>query len=54
VVQRDIWEGYLEEAEHLRHSDDIKKIYAKSKEIIERVFADGKEKYGMRWTPYEV
>jgi len=31
-------------------SDDIKKNYAKPKEVIERVFADAKEKHGMRWT----
>ncbi len=40
----------MEEAEHLRHSYDIKQIYAKRKETIERVFADAKEKHGMRWT----
>ena len=27
-----------------------KNIYAKRKETIERVFADAKEKHGMRWT----
>ncbi len=27
-----------------------KDIYAKRKETIERVFADAKEKHGMRWT----
>lgn len=27
-----------------------KKIYAQRKETIERVFADAKEKHGMRWT----
>jgi hypothetical protein len=30
---------------------EIKQIYAKRKETIERVFADAKEKHGMRWTP---
>jgi hypothetical protein len=40
----------LEEAEHLRHSYESKEINAKGKETIERVFADAKEKHGMRWT----
>ena len=50
LIQRHIWEAYLEESEHLRHSFEIKEIYAKRKETIERVFADAKEKHGMRWT----
>ncbi len=50
LIQRHIWGGYVEEADHLRHSYDIKQIYAKRKETIERVFADAKEKHGMRWT----
>ena len=50
LVQRHIWETYVEEAEHLRHTTEIKQIYAKRKETIERVFADAKEKHGMRWT----
>lgn len=50
VITRHIWQEYLEEAEHLRHHEDVKQIYAKRKETIERVFADAKEKHGMRWT----
>ena len=50
LVQHHIWETYVEEAEHLRHTTEIKQIYAKRKETIERVFADAKEKHGMRWT----
>ncbi|MFE5278602.1 transposase [Bacillus cereus] len=50
LIQRHIWEAYIEEAEHLRHHGEIKQIYAKRKEMIERVFADAKEKHGMRWT----
>ncbi len=34
--------SYVEETEHLRHHFEIKEIYAKSKETIERVFADAK------------
>ncbi|MEK4010761.1 transposase [Peribacillus sp. FSL M8-0224] len=34
----------------LRHHQNIKPIYAKRKETVERIFADAKEKHGMRWT----
>ena len=40
---RHIWEKDREEAEHVRHTDEWKKIQPKRKETIERVFADGKE-----------
>ena len=50
LIQRPIWADYLEEVEHLRHHQEVKSIYAKRKETIERVFADAKEKHGMRWT----
>jgi IS5 family transposase len=50
LIQRHIWEAFLEEAEHLRHTYEMKQIYARRKETIERVFADAKEKHGMRWT----
>ncbi|WP_415639188.1 transposase, partial [Paenibacillus larvae] len=33
-----------------RHTEENKRIYAERKETIERVFADLKEKHGMRWT----
>jgi hypothetical protein len=50
LIQRHVWEEYVEEADHLRHQDEVKEIYARRKETIERVFADAKEKHGMRWT----
>ncbi|MCM3025146.1 IS1182 family transposase [Heyndrickxia ginsengihumi] len=50
LIQRHIWENYIEEAEHFRHTSKVKEIYARRKETIERVFADAKEKHGMRWT----
>ncbi len=40
----------VEEADDLRQHEDVKPIYAKRKETIERVFSDGKEKHGMRLT----
>ena len=50
LIQRHVWEEYVEEADHLRHHEDVQPIYKKRKETIERVFADAKEKHGMRWT----
>jgi hypothetical protein len=34
----------VEEEEHLRHKQEVKEIYVKRKETIERVLADAKEK----------
>ena len=50
MIQRHIWQDYLDVAEDLRHNYEMKEIYGKRKETIERVFADAKEKHGMRWT----
>jgi transposase len=50
AVQRHVWEGYVEEADRLRLTPEVREIYGRRKETIERVFADGKEKHGMRWT----
>lgn len=50
VVSRHVWEDYLEEAEHLRHDLYVASVYKRRKETIERVFADAKEKHGMRYT----
>lgn len=51
-ISRHIWAEYVEEADHLRHTEENKRLYALRKETIERVFADAKEKHGMRWTTY--
>ncbi|SDG68864.1 Transposase DDE domain-containing protein, partial [Thermoanaerobacter thermohydrosulfuricus] len=34
----------------LRHTPYCKEVYERRKETIERVFADMKEKHGLRWT----
>lgn len=49
-ISRHIWAKYIEEADHLRHTPENKQIYARRKETIERVFADLKQKHGLRWT----
>ena len=43
-------DDYLEEAEHLRYNSYVASVYKRRKETIERVFADAKEKHGMRYT----
>lgn len=52
IVTKHIWTDYLELAEDYRHTDTYKELYGRRKETIERVFADAKEKYGMRYTLY--
>lgn len=52
TVTRHIWADYIELAEDYRHTAEIKAIYEKRKQTIERVFADAKEKHGMRFTQY--
>ena len=42
----------MEQAEDIRHTMGMKEIYSQRKETIERVFADAKEKHGMRYTQY--
>lgn len=50
LVQRHLWARFVEQAEAIRLTPEGTAIYNERKETIERVFADGKEKHGMRWT----
>jgi len=50
LVTRHVWEDYIELAEDYRYTPEYKEIYDRRKETIERVFADAKEKHGMRYT----
>ena len=52
TVTRHVWQDYLELAEDYRYTPLYKAIYERRKETIERCFADAKEKYAMRYTPY--
>jgi transposase len=52
TVAKHIWSDYIEQAEDYRHTPNIKAIYERRKETIERVFADAKEKHAMRYTRY--
>lgn len=49
-ILRHVWEGYKEMVNEYRHQEDVKKIYKQRPQHIERVFADGKTKYGLRKT----
>lgn len=52
TVTRHIWHNYVELAEDARHTPIYQKMYKARKETIERVFADAKERHGMRYTRY--
>lgn len=45
TVTRHVWHDYVERAEYARYTLRYKKLYARRKQTIERVFADAKEKY---------
>ena len=49
-VLRHVWEGYKEMVNEYRHQEDVQIIYRKRPQHIERIFADGKMKYGLRKT----
>ena len=42
----------MEQVEDIRHIKGMKEIYMLRSQTIERVFADAKEKHGMRSTQY--
>jgi transposase len=50
MVQRHLWEDYMELAEDYRHTPEYRDIYKLRSQTIERVFADAKEKHAMRYT----
>lgn len=49
LVQRHLWEGYLEEVQEHRYQERGKKLYKRRKETVERSFADAKELHGHRY-----
>ncbi len=53
VVVKHIWEDYISQAEDFRHSLPGKESYSLRGQTIERVFADAKEKYAMRYTSFK-
>jgi transposase len=53
IVVRHVWADYMEVVEDFRHSPEGSITYSERKKTIERVFADAKEKHGMRYTLYK-
>ena len=49
-VLRHVWEGAKEMTNEYRHHLDVQEIYKQRPQHIERIFADGKTKYGLRKT----
>jgi transposase len=52
TIQRPIWQPYLDEVELIRQTSYHAQYYPLRKQTIERIFADGKEKHGLRYTRY--
>ncbi len=52
-VRLSVFHDVLEYVEELRHTDYGIETYKKRKEKIERLFADAKEKHGMRYTRFK-
>ena len=50
LIQRHIWEPYMEIAEEIRHSEGMKELYQQRKQTIERIFGTAKENHGFRYT----
>lgn len=53
TITRSIYQDCLDLSKDYRLSEEGKKIYPIRKETIERVFAEGKEKHGLRYTRYK-
>jgi len=50
VVTRHVWAPYVDKVDQIRLTPYGKEIYAKRSQTIERVFADAKERHGLRYT----
>ena len=52
IIARHVLADYLDKAEEIRRSQEWKTLYPERSRTIERVFADAKEKHGMRYARY--
>lgn len=50
VITHHIWQDYIEICEDIRHSSEMKDVYAKRKQTIGRNFGTAKEYHAMRYT----
>ncbi|RGC49178.1 hypothetical protein DW761_13745 [Absiella sp. AM29-15] len=53
IVVKHIWQESLDEAERIRLMEYWQRYYPQRSRTIERVFADAKERHGMRFTRYK-
>ena len=53
TLVRHLWQDYLDEAELIRHTEYHARYYPLRSKTIERVFADAKEKHGLRFTRFK-
>jgi len=50
LIQRHVWQEYLDRAEEMRKTAQWKSHYKNRKETIEKVFAENKEYHNLRYT----
>ena len=50
VVNRHVWEEYMETCEDIRYTEGMRELYSHRKETIERIFGTAKENHGFRYT----
>ena len=50
IVTRHVWKDALEFCEEIRHQREMKELYKKRKETIERLFGTAKEYHNLRYT----
>lgn len=50
LVQRHIWEPYLEICQDIRYTEGMSELYKQRKQTIERIFGTAKENHGFRYT----
>ena len=50
LIQRHIWDDYIDVVEDIRRTPEGKDLYGKRKETIERLFGTAKEHHAMRYT----
>lgn len=50
LIQRHIWEPYLEMCQDIRHTEGMSELYKQRKQTIERIFGTAKENHGFRYT----
>lgn len=50
LIQRHLWEPYLETCQDIRYTEGMSELYKQRKQTIERIFGTAKENHGFRYT----